>query len=460
VKASRSAVRRLIFSPDSKLVAATPELNGPLRIWDAATGQVVHQLEPPRAERHHFGTGVVFAPDGKTLAATGSRNDSEGVVHLWDMPSGKYHGELSGLGGELAISPDSKLIAVAGASDVRVWDLATNKELAADDKCHRKAIGCIRMSSDGVVVTASEDHTVRTWEVKTGRQTFKLAHNGWVPAIAVSPDGTKLASSSLDNTVRLWELKTGREIYKLPGHGRLGGYRALGFTTDSKRFVSWGDDWYLRGWEVATGKAFLDERLTPIGSIASTDGENSRDAADLGVTSCAFAPDAKTLVLRIGSKLHLFDATMGRPLRFFDAEYEYGEHVVVSPDGKLVWVASWGKATEMPLPGGRVRTIEAKEHPVGLWDLAEGKLVREMSLPGRWGVPVAFSADGKTCAAASDEPERMIRLWDTASGEELRTITGFRSRVTALAFAPDGRHLIAGLDDTTALVWKVSADRK
>ncbi len=92
-----------------------------------------------------------------------------------------------------------------------------------------------------------------------------MPHGHWVRAIAVSPDGRFLASSSLDDFVRLWDLSSGKEVYKLPGHGLHGGRRTVGFTPDGRRFLSWGDDLYLRIWDVQTGKVLIENAVRPPG---------------------------------------------------------------------------------------------------------------------------------------------------------------------------------------------------
>ena len=61
------------------------------------------------------------------------------------------------------------------------------------------------------------------------------------------------------------ETATGKEIYRLPGHGRLGGWRALRFTPDSKQLISWGDDMHVYSWDVATGMAVNEYTLKPDG---------------------------------------------------------------------------------------------------------------------------------------------------------------------------------------------------
>jgi len=57
-------------------------------------------------------------------------------------------------------------------------------------------------------------------------------YSGWVPSVAVSPDGRQVALGSGDETVRLWDAVTGAALQTLEGHS--GWVHLVAFSQDSK----------------------------------------------------------------------------------------------------------------------------------------------------------------------------------------------------------------------------------
>lgn len=74
-------------------------------------------------------------------------------------------------------------------------------------------------SNDAYLATASDDHSLRLWDVQTGRclRVFE-GHTHFVMCCAFNATGSLLASGSFDETIMLWDVVTGRAIRTIPGH--------------------------------------------------------------------------------------------------------------------------------------------------------------------------------------------------------------------------------------------------
>lgn len=429
------AVFRVVLSPDGKRLAGLPQRSRGLHIWDTATGEVVYEREPPEKD-FRFGA-LAFTPDGKKLLARLSSTDGSnrgGILILEPTKGASTEFLKVRRAGSLAVSPDSRRLAVASGKALRVWDLATGKELAANEQAHSDMITRIHVSSRGFIATASDDETVRIWDAGTSNQRQVLQVSGWARDIAVSPDGQFLATSSFDDTVRLFAVESGQEVYRLPGHGRVGNLRTLVFLPDSGSFLSFGDDFNLRRWDVRTGKALLEHAIRP------SDLKTPIEKADfeerellLLLRGAAFSPDAKTFLLDIAQHLYFFDVASGKQTARLP--HPGGAAMTVSPDGKYLLVDG---------------------ADLYLWHLPSRQFSR-IEFPRRGSSrALAFSADSRTFATATDSPAE-IRIHETASGQERGRIKGLRGRVRSLAFFPDGRRLASGMSDSTVLIWDVTA---
>ncbi|KAK3899283.1 hypothetical protein C8A05DRAFT_18255 [Staphylotrichum tortipilum] len=193
----------LAFSPDSRLIASASN-DRTARIWDTGTGATLHTLRD-----HSDGLSLVrFSPDGRLLASC----SADKTVRLWDVTTGAALGTAEAhtdVVTHIAFSPDSRYLASCSAdSTILLWDLETKAASAARLRGHLGRVNSVAFSvGDGqLLVSSSDDTTVRLWSRSTGSQCGIIKGDS-VPVYSatVSPDQRLVASCAADGTVSLWD---------------------------------------------------------------------------------------------------------------------------------------------------------------------------------------------------------------------------------------------------------------
>lgn len=189
------------FSPDGARIVTTAQGDDEVVVWNAATGGVVSRFAMPNLPMLSH---AQYSPDGLTLAVLCS-----GGVCLYDANTGRALRTLpigsDAVPGRAVFSRDGSRMAVVESGLVRIFDVSGGDLLAtlrAGDTVDRVAFN----SDASRVATADEEGVVTLLDARTGRVLATLrAHDEWVRSIAFQADDSVLLTSA-DREVRLWDV--------------------------------------------------------------------------------------------------------------------------------------------------------------------------------------------------------------------------------------------------------------
>ncbi len=204
--------------------------------------------------------GLVFTPDGKGLITA----SADKTVRTWDVAKKGTTAIESDLPAEaeaVAATADGKWVA-SGHRDGKLLLRRPGAEARSVTVCDAKRGGvhAVAFAADGKSVFAgcarwalpALGGAVAAFDPATGKEKWRTKNVfGGVFALAVSPDGTKVAGACLDSYVRVWDAATGEELGEWKGHAdRCTG---VAWALGGKAVVSCGFDHTVRVWDAATG---------------------------------------------------------------------------------------------------------------------------------------------------------------------------------------------------------------
>jgi len=227
-------VATLSFSPDGKLLASGAMSEDRAVLWSVEGWRKLRDL--PGA---YCGPGLLFYADSCQLIV----ND-----RIFDLASGQSR--MIGQNSAKALSPDNRLIIHLDIrSSTTFFDLA-RRRMIKSERAHQFFGRAAAFSHDGrLAVTGAED--IALWDVATHRVIARMEHSDNVWDLLFSPDDRWLVSTHGDGSILIWDMERRKRVADLAGHSDK--VTSVAFSPSGRLIASASADQSVNLWDAASG---------------------------------------------------------------------------------------------------------------------------------------------------------------------------------------------------------------
>lgn len=401
----------IAFSPDGKRLACG--VGTVAKVWDLTDPKA------PKVAAEVKGAGRVGGWLDNTRLTAG---DGE-AVGVYDLAAAKWVGRARGVSGAWAVSPDGTRVAATGTTGLRVrlWDLTTGHQLHAEnDTFPEPALVLPAADGKGVFLVAGEEAFLWPLDRRAatragalpGKAVLAAAGKGRLAvataegvavyddfdptkllpaklhrtltentagcrALAVSPDGSKVAYCGDAGQTVVIEAATGKPLRTMPVRTVA---VALAFSPAGDTVAMLGRDGYLRALPAA------DPLTADLWKVRVQRGQKG---------TVAYSPDGKLVASSASGVIKVVSAADGAEVFSVGGLFDNGlvQQVAFSPDGRLLLGAT-----------------EGAEGGVRVWELATQSLVRTFATG--YGTIYRLGVFGDGTRVASAGAEEAITVWD------------------------------------------------
>jgi WD domain, G-beta repeat len=270
-----------------------------------------------------------------------------------------------------------------------------------------------------IVATASEDWTIRLWNIDTGKKIAILTrHQKSVETIAFHPHRSGLLySGDRAGIIKSWRVIDGEELNSIDTQQNK--VNALAISPDGKLLISGGSDKTIKIWDLTLSiehLVTLKYHQLSVNSLAF-------NPVKSGVKFASVSSDRRVLLWGLESKI---------PLAIFTAHTQAVKTLAFSPDGKLLATAG-------------------DDGFIQIWDIDNRQLTQTLSAHPWTISALSFLSDGNTLISASWDGT--IKFWQISTWQEIECVSTNSAEILAMQICQKRQYIITGSRDRTAKIF-------
>jgi len=277
-------------------------------------------------------------------------------------------------------APDSGILVTGGFDNELIWWDDSGMPIRRT-RIDQGAVATLRaFSLDRIAGAGSAESQVWFFRLDEDHlESFRTSTEEWVGTVAISPDGSRVATGSVHNTVSVIETDTNECLFRNARHD--GSIMSTAWSWDGRYLATGGADARVRIFDGRTG-----EEVRVLSRIRSA------------ITALAWSANGKFLAAAgVDLSIRVFDTETGDLVKMMFGHVKVVEQLAFHPNSWLFASAS-------------------RDGTVGLWNAAKGIGNVRIEASTRPIQSVAFSFDGTRLAAAGQD--KLVRIWEVAARPE------------------------------------------
>ena len=198
-------VYKIAEMSDNRLVSFASDRT--IKVWSLETGECLKtiQIEYKPKEKQSIGSIKLISND-IILCGRGKSIDA------YDLNSGEFVKSLVGHTDSVQcvdMLSDGRIVSASWDKTIKIWNLNSGQcKQTLKDSVNKGIVMCMLILPNDILVTGSGDDIIKVWDLKINKLVNTLiGHSGVISCFSTISDDT-ICSGSWDGTIKIWNLNS------------------------------------------------------------------------------------------------------------------------------------------------------------------------------------------------------------------------------------------------------------